>query len=57
MPRLTIRPLAWRDIDEQLLFMEEQADLEIAERFLINLMQSCEELARMPNGPLVRLQE
>ena len=32
--RFTVRPLAWREINAQLDYFEEQAGLETAERFL-----------------------
>lgn len=48
MPRLTIRPRAWREIRQHLEYLEEQAGLEVAERFLESVMQSAEDLARMP---------
>jgi plasmid stabilization system protein ParE len=48
MPRFTVRPLAWREINTQLDYLEEQAGLETAERFLDQLMSSFEDLARMP---------
>ena len=48
MPRFTVRPLAWREINAQLDYLEEQAGLETAERFLDQLMSSFEDLARMP---------
>lgn len=48
MPRLTIRPRARRDIEQHLEHLEEQGGLDLAERFLDSLMQSGEDLARMP---------
>jgi toxin ParE1/3/4 len=48
MPRFTVRPLAWREINAQLDYLEEQAGLETAERFLDQLMGSFEDLASMP---------
>jgi len=48
MPRFTVRPLAWQEINAQLDYLEEQAGLETAERFLDQLMSNFEDLARMP---------
>lgn len=48
MPRFTVRPLAWREINAQLDYLEDQAGLETAERFLDQLISSFEDLARMP---------
>jgi toxin ParE1/3/4 len=48
MPRFTVRPLAWREINEQLDYLEEQDGLETAERFLDLLISSFEDLSRMP---------
>jgi len=48
MPRFTVRPLAWREINTQLDYLEEQAGLETAERFLDQLISSFEALADMP---------
>ena len=47
-PRFTVRPLAWREINAQLDYLEEQAGLETAERFLDQLISSFEDLSRMP---------
>jgi toxin ParE1/3/4 len=49
MPRFTVRPLAWREINAQLDYFEEQAGLETAERFLGLLISTFEELSQMPN--------
>lgn len=48
MPRVHIRPGAWREINQQLDYLEEQAGLETAERFLSQLRASADELAEMP---------
>jgi plasmid stabilization system protein ParE len=48
MPRFTVRPLAWREINEQLDYLEEQDGLGTAERFLDLLISSFEDLSRMP---------
>ena len=48
MPHSTIRPLAWREINKQLDYLEEQAGLETAERFLDQLIRSFDSLTRMP---------
>ncbi len=48
MPRFTVRPLAWREINVHLEYLEEQAGLETAERFLDQLISSFEVLAHMP---------
>jgi toxin ParE1/3/4 len=49
MPRVVIRPGAWRDINQQLDYLETQAGLETAERFLDQLRASADELALMPS--------
>jgi toxin ParE1/3/4 len=48
MPRFTVRPLAWREINAQLDYLEEEAGVETAERFLDQLIISFEALADMP---------
>jgi toxin ParE1/3/4 len=48
MPLFTVRPLAWREINAQIDYLEEQAGLETAERFLDQLISSFEDLSRMP---------
>jgi len=48
VPHFTIRPLAWREINKHLDYLEEQAGLEIAERFLDQLIRSFDTLTRMP---------
>jgi plasmid stabilization system protein ParE len=48
MPRITVRPLAWREINSQLDYGEEQAGLETDERFLDQLVSNFETLAHMP---------
>ena len=48
MPRFTIRPDAWREINAQLDYLEEQAGLETAERFLDQIMSRFEALSHMP---------
>jgi antitoxin ParD1/3/4 len=52
MARYTLRPRAWREINAHLEYLEEQADLETAERFLENLTRTFEGLARMPRQEL-----
>jgi hypothetical protein len=47
VPHFTIRPLAWREINKQLDYLEEQAGLETAERFLNQLIRSFDSLTRM----------
>lgn len=49
MPRTTFRPSAWREVHQAMWYLEEQSDAEVAERFLNNLMSSCNALAQMPN--------
>jgi plasmid stabilization system protein ParE len=44
----TIRPLAWRAIVETPNYLEENSGIEIAERFIDNLISTAAELARMP---------
>ncbi|MGC2661431.1 MAG: type II toxin-antitoxin system RelE/ParE family toxin [Bryobacteraceae bacterium] len=48
MGQFTVRPLAWREINAQLDYLEQQAGLETAERFLDQLMTSFQALADMP---------
>ena len=48
MARFTVRPLAWREINTQLDYLEEQAGLETSERFLDQLINSFAALADMP---------
>jgi hypothetical protein len=48
----TVRPLAWREINSHLDYLEEQAGLETAERFLDQLMSSFQTLADMPKMAL-----
>jgi toxin ParE1/3/4 len=43
-----VRPLAWREINGHLDYLEEEAGLDTAERFLDQLMDSFEALAHMP---------
>jgi len=43
-----VRPRAQSDIIEQAEFLEHQADLDVAERFLDAVESSFEQLARMP---------
>jgi hypothetical protein len=45
VPYFTVRPLAWREISAQLDYLEEEAGLETAERFLDQLIASFEALA------------
>jgi toxin ParE1/3/4 len=53
MPRVIIRPGAWREIDRQVEYLQERAGASVAERFLNSLMECCGELAAMPRmGPL-----
>ena len=48
MPHFTIRPLAWREINKLLDYLEEQAGLETAARFLDQLISSFNNLTHMP---------
>jgi toxin ParE1/3/4 len=48
MPRFSVRPLAWKEINVELDYLEEQAGFEIAERFLDHLINSFETLAQTP---------
>lgn len=48
MPRVIVRPGAWREINQQLEYLEEQAGLETAERFLNQLLANADALAEMP---------
>jgi toxin ParE1/3/4 len=48
MPRFAVRPLAWREINAELDYLEEEAGLETAERFLDHLISSFELLALTP---------
>jgi toxin ParE1/3/4 len=48
MPRPVYRPGARREINRVLEFLEEQAGLEVAERFLDALMHSADQLAQHP---------
>jgi toxin ParE1/3/4 len=48
MPHFTLRPLAWREINAQLDYLEDQAGLETAERFLDQLLSTFITLANMP---------
>jgi toxin ParE1/3/4 len=48
MPRFTVRPLAWREINKGLDYLEEQAGLEIAEHFLDQFFKGFDTLANMP---------
>lgn len=48
MALFRVRPLAWREINTQLDYLEEEAGLETAERFLDQLMSSFQALADMP---------
>jgi plasmid stabilization system protein ParE len=48
MPRLTFRSSAWIEINRQVEYLAEQSGSEVAERFLDNLISSCELLAQMP---------
>jgi toxin ParE1/3/4 len=48
MAYFNVRPLAWREINAQLDYLEEKAGLETAERFLDQLISSFEILSHMP---------
>jgi plasmid stabilization system protein ParE len=55
VPHFTIRPLAWREINKQLDYLEEKAGLETAERFLEQLISSLDTLTRIAkNGRSLR---
>ncbi len=43
-----MRPLAWREINAQLDYLEEQSGVEVAERFLNQLLSTFTTLANMP---------
>jgi toxin ParE1/3/4 len=47
-PRFTIRPLAWREINTHLDYLQERAGCETAERFLDQLLSSLDDLSKMP---------
>jgi toxin ParE1/3/4 len=48
MPHFKVKPLAWREINAQVDYLEEHAGLEIAERFLGQPMFSFKALSEMP---------
>jgi toxin ParE1/3/4 len=48
VPYFTVRPLAWSEISAQLDYLEEEAGLETAERFLDQLIASFEALSLLP---------
>jgi toxin ParE1/3/4 len=48
MPRVTVRPRAWREIDRQVEYLQDQAGAELAERFLDGVLQTFDQLAQMP---------
>jgi|SRR5271163_1078392 toxin ParE1/3/4 len=48
MSRLTVRPLAWREINAHLDYLEEKAGIETAERFFDLLINSFQALADSP---------
>jgi toxin ParE1/3/4 len=48
MALFRVRPLAWHEINAHLDYLEEEAGLETAERFLDELMSSFQVLADMP---------
>jgi toxin ParE1/3/4 len=48
MPRFSVRPFAWCEINAELDYLEEQAGLETAERFLDHLISSFKLLASTP---------
>ncbi|MGA3093032.1 MAG: type II toxin-antitoxin system RelE/ParE family toxin [Terriglobales bacterium] len=53
MPSVTVRPLAWREINKHLDYLEKQAGLQTAERFLDRLIDSFEAPAHMPRMGVV----
>jgi toxin ParE1/3/4 len=48
MPKVIIRPGAWREIDRQIEYLQAEAGAKTAERFLDSLMESCNIIAAMP---------
>lgn len=48
MRRYTIRPLAWREIEEHLQYLENEAGIDIAEQFLTALITTFTRLAATP---------
>jgi toxin ParE1/3/4 len=48
MPRYTLRARAWRDISQVADYLEEQAGIEVAARFLTNVRAAAQHLAEMP---------
>lgn len=48
MPRFTVRPLAWIEINADLDFLEGEAGVHVSERMLDGLMKSFEVLANNP---------
>jgi toxin ParE1/3/4 len=48
MPQISQREAARRDLVEHFVYLEEQAGLDLAERFLSHAQVSFEELARQP---------
>ncbi len=49
MPKFAIRPLAWREINADLEYLEEHAGLKVAEDFLHQIIASCGALAQLPS--------
>ena len=62
VPNFTVRPYAWREISAQLDYLEEEAGLATAERFLDQLIATFEALSLQPKmgarcgfrGPRIR---
>ena len=48
MPSVKIRPLAWRDITETAEYLESNAGMEMADRFVDAVMAELELLSKMP---------
>jgi toxin ParE1/3/4 len=50
MPHFTVRPIAWREINAALEYLEEEAGLETSERLLDQLINTFEFLASTPRA-------
>lgn len=49
MPSYTVRAAAWREIYKDAAYLEEQAGLDVAARFLNSLRATWQQLAEMPH--------
>jgi toxin ParE1/3/4 len=57
MPTYTVRAQAWREVSKDVAYLEERAGIEVAERFLVSLRATWEQLAAMPHlGPVYGFQ-